>query len=125
VPSKVYFDLATWHLINTVYTLPRVMELRGMKAFYADPGLHRRLMTIAEERLGHGLLAQAEAAKIAVAEGATPPSGWTTWSAGCRRSWVRPRRWTRSRPTWSASSRPGWKRCGWPASRPSASRRST
>ena len=69
VPSKVYFDLATWHLINTVYTLPRVMELRGMKAFYADPGLHRRLMTIAEERLGHGLLAQAEAAKIAVAEG--------------------------------------------------------
>ena len=33
VPSKVYFDLATWHLINTVYTPSRVLELRRMKSF--------------------------------------------------------------------------------------------
>lgn len=69
VPSKVYFDLATWHLINTVYTPQRVAELRRMKTFYADPALHQRLMTVVEERLGHALLAQAEAAKIEVAEG--------------------------------------------------------
>ena len=69
VPSKVYFDLATWHLINTVYTPSRVLELRRMKSFYADPGLHARLMNIVEQQLGHGLLAQAEAAKIEVAEG--------------------------------------------------------
>jgi hypothetical chaperone protein len=30
VPSAVYFDLATWHLINTVYTPQRVVELRQM-----------------------------------------------------------------------------------------------
>lgn len=69
VPSKVYFDLATWHLINTVYTSARVMELRRMRNFYADPLLHRRLMTIIDRRLGHALMAAAEAAKIAVAEG--------------------------------------------------------
>ena len=30
VPSAVYFDLATWHLINTVYSPARVAELRLM-----------------------------------------------------------------------------------------------
>jgi hypothetical chaperone protein len=69
VPSKVYFDLATWHLINTVYSPARVMELRRMRSFYADAQLHARLMAIVEHRLGHGLMARAEAAKIAVADG--------------------------------------------------------
>ena len=69
VPSKVYFDLATWHLINTVYTPARVAELARMKSFYAEPQLHARLMTVVNERLGHALMAQAEAAKIAVADG--------------------------------------------------------
>ncbi len=68
VPSKVYFDLATWHLINTVYTPTRVAELARMKTFYADPQLHARLMTVLRWRLGHALIAQAEAAKIAIAE---------------------------------------------------------
>jgi len=69
VPSKVYFDLATWHLINTVYAPARVAELARMKSFYADPQLHARLMAVVNARLGHALMAQAEAAKIAVAEG--------------------------------------------------------
>ena len=69
VPSSVYFDLATWHLINTVYSPQRVAELRSMRAFYDDPVHHQRLMTVVTERLGHELAARAEAAKIAVAEG--------------------------------------------------------
>ncbi len=68
VPNRVYFDLATWHLINTVYAPARMMELRRMRDFYKDPQLHRRLMTVLENKLGHALMAQAEAAKIAVAE---------------------------------------------------------
>lgn len=71
VPSAVYFDLATWHLINTVYSPQRVAELRGMRGFYADTRQHDRLMTVLTERLGHELAARAEAAKIAVAEGGT------------------------------------------------------
>jgi hypothetical chaperone protein len=69
VPSKVYFDLATWHLINTVYVPGRVAELARMKSFYADLQLHARLMTVLHARQGHALVGQAEAAKIAVAEG--------------------------------------------------------
>jgi hypothetical chaperone protein len=69
VPSRVYFDLATWHLINTVYTPARTAELRRMRDFYADGRQHARLMRIVEERLGHALVAGAEAAKIALADG--------------------------------------------------------
>ena len=69
VPSGVYFDLATWHLINTCYSPQRVMELRNMKSFYGDARHHQRLMTVLEERLGHELANRAEEAKIEVAGG--------------------------------------------------------
>jgi hypothetical chaperone protein len=67
VPSAVYFDLATWHLINTVYAPARLAELRSMKSWYADARHHARLMATVEERLGHALAAAAEQAKIDVA----------------------------------------------------------
>ena len=69
VPSSVYFDLATWHLINTVYSPGRVAELRSMRGFYGNTVHHDRLMVVVNERLGHELAARAEAAKIDVAEG--------------------------------------------------------
>jgi hypothetical chaperone protein len=67
VPSGVYFDLATWHLINTVYAPARLAELRSMKSWYADPRHHARLMTTVQEHLGHALAGAAERAKIDVA----------------------------------------------------------
>ena len=67
VPSGIYFDLATWHLINTVYAPARLAEVRGMKAWYADAQHHRRLCLALQERLGHALAAAAEQAKIDVA----------------------------------------------------------
>ena len=67
VPSGVYFDLATWHLINTVYAPARLAELRGMKSWYADPRHHARLLATVKQRLGHALAAAAEQAKIDVA----------------------------------------------------------
>ncbi len=69
VPSGVYFDLATWHLINTVYSPGRVAELRGMRGFYGEAKHHERLMVVIDERLGHELMARAEQAKIDVADG--------------------------------------------------------
>lgn len=69
VPTGVYFDLATWHLINSVYSPQRVAELRSMRSFYGNPLHHQRLMTVVTERLGHELAARAEGAKISVAEG--------------------------------------------------------
>jgi hypothetical chaperone protein len=68
VPSGVYFDLATWHLINTVYAPARLAELRSMKSWYADARHHARLITTVEEHLGHALAAAAERAKIDVAQ---------------------------------------------------------
>ena len=67
VPGKVYFDLATWHLINTVYNHNRVIELREMISMYADLGSYHRLMRAIAKRLGHHLAAQAEHTKIEVA----------------------------------------------------------
>ncbi|MFX8688987.1 hypothetical protein ABTM39_19905, partial [Acinetobacter baumannii] len=66
LPSGLYFDLATWHLINTCYAPQRVAEWRGMKSWFSDVRQHARLMTVLEERLGHELAARAEGAKIAI-----------------------------------------------------------
>jgi hypothetical chaperone protein len=72
VPSGIYFDLATWHLINTLYNPARLAELRSMRAWYAETRHYQRLLAVLTRRLGHALAAAAEAAKIAVAEsGAT------------------------------------------------------
>jgi len=71
VPSRIYFDLATWHLINTCYRPQRVMEVAAMRDDYADPRHHARLMTTLRDRLGHALAGLAEDAKIAVSQGGT------------------------------------------------------
>jgi hypothetical chaperone protein len=69
VPNRVYFDLATWHLINTVYTPKRVSELQLMRHLYPDTHYHDRLMRVVDRRLGHALTAHAEEAKIDVSAG--------------------------------------------------------
>ena len=69
VPSRIYFDLATWHLINTVYRPQRLLEIASMRDDYADPRHHARLTTVLRDRLGHALAGYAEEAKIAVSCG--------------------------------------------------------
>ncbi len=69
LPNRIYFDLATWHLINTVYTGKRVGELALMRHLFLDVRHHERLMRVVERRLGHSLAARAEEAKIGVAAG--------------------------------------------------------
>lgn len=69
VPNRIYFDLATWHLINTVYSGKRIGELALMRHLYRDARHHERLMRVVERRLGHALAARAEEAKIGVAAG--------------------------------------------------------
>jgi hypothetical chaperone protein len=71
VPSRIYFDLATWHLINTVYRPQRMMEVAATRDDYADPRHHARLMATLRHRLGHALAGLAEDAKIAVSQGGT------------------------------------------------------
>ncbi|CAE6788868.1 Hsp70 family protein [Paraburkholderia domus] len=69
IPNRIYFDLATWHLINTVYAPKRVSELTLMRHLFTQVKHHDRLMRVVERRLGHALAAHAEEAKIGVAAG--------------------------------------------------------
>jgi hypothetical chaperone protein len=69
IPNRIYFDLATWHLINTVYTPKRVSELALMRHLFVETRHHDRLMRVVEQRFGHALAAHAEEAKIGVAAG--------------------------------------------------------
>ena len=66
VPSKIYFDLATWHLINTTYTPSRIAEIKVMRTMYNDERAHQRLLRVMEQHRGHDLAAHAETAKIEV-----------------------------------------------------------
>ncbi len=67
VPSGIYFDLSTWHLINTLYNPARLSELRGIRTWYAQPQQHTRLISVLQEHWGHALAAAAENAKIDMA----------------------------------------------------------
>ena len=64
VPSAVFFDLATWHMINWRYSAKAVREAQELRTNYTDLGLHKRLMTTLTERLGHRMANEVELAKI-------------------------------------------------------------
>ncbi|OYQ41751.1 heat-shock protein [Rhodoferax sp. TH121] len=65
VPSSVFFDLSTWHLIHQAYTRKAMHFAKELWTDYTDQSLHRRLMDALEEQHGHRMLASVEAAKIA------------------------------------------------------------
>ncbi len=65
VPSSVFFDLATWHLIHWRYQPRALREAQALSPDYADVRLHQRLMRVLHERLGHHLASDVEQAKIA------------------------------------------------------------
>ncbi|HUD34135.1 MAG TPA: Hsp70 family protein [Variovorax sp.] len=64
VPSKVFFELSSWHLINWLYAAKAVRQARELRTSYADARLHDRLMTVLEERHGHRIASAVEDAKI-------------------------------------------------------------
>ncbi|QRF59256.1 MULTISPECIES: Hsp70 family protein [Variovorax] len=64
VPSKVFFDLSSWHLINWLYLAKATRQARELRTSYADTRLHDRLMAVLDERHGHRVLGAVEQAKI-------------------------------------------------------------
>ena len=73
VPSRTFFDLSTWHLIQWLY-LPRALsQAQSLRVNYADPRLHERLMAVLKERAGHHVAHEVEQAKIrcSMSDGAT------------------------------------------------------
>jgi hypothetical chaperone protein len=64
VPSKVFFELSSWHLINWLYAAKAVRQAKDLRTSYSNTRLHDRLMNVLEERHGHRIASEVEQAKI-------------------------------------------------------------
>lgn len=65
LPNRIFYELATWHLVHHASSRKRLAEARELWRDYTDLAQHQRLLHVLTERLGHQLLAAVEAAKIA------------------------------------------------------------
>ena len=68
MPSAPYFDLATWHLVNTLYARRQIARIEALRREAADPAAIERLLCLLHRRDGHWLAAQVEAAKVALSQ---------------------------------------------------------
>ena len=68
MPSAQFFNLATWHTINFAYTRKSWAEIQDMHRHALDKDKLARLMNLVQQRSGHWLALQVEAAKIALSE---------------------------------------------------------
>lgn len=66
VPSAAYWDLSTWSDIHLLYDPKRLTEIRSIRYSAQRPELINRLLHVVEERMGHSMLIEVEAAKIAL-----------------------------------------------------------
>ncbi|KWR81313.1 Hsp70 family protein [Cupriavidus sp. IDO] len=66
MPSSQYFDLASWHTINLVYTRKAWSLVMDNYRDAAETDKLDRLIRLIKERAGHWLAIQVEAAKIAL-----------------------------------------------------------
>jgi hypothetical chaperone protein len=68
VPSRVFFELSTWHLIHWLYQPRAMAQVQALWTNYADASLHQRLIKVLHQRLGHHLAHDVEQAKIGCSE---------------------------------------------------------
>ncbi|MGH8809502.1 MAG: Hsp70 family protein, partial [Noviherbaspirillum sp.] len=66
VPSSYYFNLATWHTINFVYTQKVWRELQDVARDARERDKLARLLKLVEQRDGHWLALKVEEGKIAL-----------------------------------------------------------
>jgi hypothetical chaperone protein len=70
MPGLYYHQLATWHLINFLYTQKTMAGARQLHHQAADRKLTGRLITTLETRAGHSIASRVEQAKITLSSGA-------------------------------------------------------
>lgn len=68
MPSGIFFDLATWHSINSAYTYQVLTEQRRLAFDAQEPEKSARLLALIEKRAGHWLANEVEQAKIALSD---------------------------------------------------------
>jgi hypothetical chaperone protein len=64
VPSRTFFDLSTWHLINWLQTPKSIRQVQELRSSYSDTRLHDRLVNVLVNREGHRVASEVEEAKI-------------------------------------------------------------
>jgi hypothetical chaperone protein len=64
VPGAMLSDLATWHLINWLYTPRMLQQAEQLRVNYSDTRMHDRFLAVLKQRLGHRLAGEVEQAKI-------------------------------------------------------------
>jgi hypothetical chaperone protein len=64
VPSRIFFDLSTWHLINWLYQPRALSQAQALWTNYTDIRLHQRLVRVLTQRHGHHIAHEVEQAKI-------------------------------------------------------------
>lgn len=64
VPSRTFFDLSSWHLINWLYSPKAIRLAQELRTNYLDTRLHDRLMDVLMDRQGHRIASEVEEAKI-------------------------------------------------------------
>jgi hypothetical chaperone protein len=70
MPSNIFFNLATWHTINSAYTRQVFAEQRELALEAQEPEKIARLLTLIDKRAGHWLANEVELGKIALSGGA-------------------------------------------------------
>ncbi|TFW14797.1 Hsp70 family protein [Duganella callida] len=70
VPSSYFFNLATWHTINQVYTKKMWSQLSDLLRDSDEQEKLGRLQRLIDERAGHWLAMKAEEGKIALSDAA-------------------------------------------------------
>ncbi|HXH55571.1 MAG TPA: Hsp70 family protein [Gammaproteobacteria bacterium] len=63
VPNSYYYDLTTWHTINSLYTHRTRSELHTIKNLALDPKNITRLINVIEKQAGHKVLNEVEQGK--------------------------------------------------------------
>lgn len=64
MPSSLYYDLTSWHLLNNLYTPKNINEIKKLYLISEQKYLIERALTVLQNKLGHYLLQAAENAKI-------------------------------------------------------------
>jgi hypothetical chaperone protein len=68
MPKSLYYELATWSLINFAYSRRNEREVAALVADSRAPGKVARLLTVLRRRLGHRIAFAVEDAKIALSD---------------------------------------------------------
>ncbi|GGZ29985.1 Hsp70 family protein [Asticcacaulis endophyticus] len=68
MPGLYYHQLATWHLINFLYTQKNIAGIRQLHFQAAQPELTQRLVDTVDKQLGHHVANRIEGAKIALSD---------------------------------------------------------